>query len=79
RLAEGIQAGLEGNLVDPDSCTEGFCDNGFQHSMSGSRQLELTRAGTLAHFEATLRGRDDAAAFIATTLGSQKDVTVQQK
>ncbi|MFP6663742.1 MAG: hypothetical protein VCC00_06050 [Deltaproteobacteria bacterium] len=79
RLAEGIQAGLDGNLMDPDSCTEGFCDNGFQHSMSGNRQLELTRVGTLAHFQATLRGHADAAAFIATTLGSSEDVEVRQK
>lgn len=78
-VSEALQGDLPGTITDPDACTEGFCDNGFEHSMSGARQFELTMIATLAHFEAELRGDAAARAFLTRSIGAEEDVEISVK
>ena len=73
--------GLSGDVYRADGCDlERFCNNGYVQTMSAQRQLQLVRIATLAHFEANLRGRADAAAFLARALGpNNPDAAVQTK
>ncbi len=73
--------GLSGDVYRPEGCdTDRFCDNGYVQTMSAERQVELVRIATLAHFEATLRGRADAQAFIERRLAvDNSDVEVRRK
>ena len=69
--AELFRAGVDGDVYRADGCnTELFCQHGFVQTMSGDRQVELVRVATLAHFEAHLNGRADAAAFVSGPLGA---------
>ncbi|HSO00034.1 MAG TPA: hypothetical protein VLS89_17190 [Candidatus Nanopelagicales bacterium] len=43
------------------------------------RQIDIAQAATLAHFEATLRGRRDSAVFLTVILDKLPDVEVQVK
>ena len=73
--------GLSGDVYRADGCDlERFCNNGYVQTMSAARQLQLVRIATLAHFEANLRDRADAAAFITQSLGpNNRDAAVQTK
>lgn len=74
-----LTAGAPPGLFDPTPC-EPICGQQFRQTMGATRQIRLTRAATLAHFEATLRGRVDAALFIITSLGrNNPDVAVYVK
>ena len=80
-ITEAIQAGLSGELINDDVCPLTFCENGFEQGMTAGRQTELARIAVLAHFEATLRDRADAAAFIEQVLGAENsdlEVTVKR-
>jgi len=79
-LAEKIEEGAGPGAVDLESCSTGICGEELPQTMSADRQLELTRAAALAHFEATLRGRSGARHWLEQTLGeTNSDVTVQVK
>ena len=73
--------GVPGDVYRRDDCDlERFCNNGYVQTMSADRQLQLVRIATLAHFEANLRGRADAAAFIERSLEvGNADTGVQTK
>jgi predicted dienelactone hydrolase len=78
-LTERLTAGLSGEII-ADGCTESFCENGFAQTMSAERQLHLSTIATLAHFEATLRDRSDAARYLREVLGRDNaDVEVTVK
>jgi hypothetical protein len=79
--AELLTDGLDGDVFRPDGCDlERFCNNGYEQTMSADRQLQIVRVATLAHFEAHLRGRADAAAFIRQSLAQgNADVAVSIK
>jgi hypothetical protein len=79
-LAEKIEEGAGPGAVDLESCGRGICDEELPQTMSADRQLELTRAAALAHFEATLRGHSGARHWLEQTLGeTNPDVMVQVK
>jgi hypothetical protein len=79
-LADKIAEGVGPGAVDLESCGTGICDEELPQTMTADRQLELTRAAALAHFEATLRGRSEARRWLEQTLGeASPDVTVQVK
>lgn len=79
--AELLSRGVAGDVYRIDGCDlERFCNNGYVQTMSAERQLQLVRIAALAHFEANLRGRADAAAFITQSLGANNvDTGVQAK
>jgi predicted dienelactone hydrolase len=75
-LITQLDAGTNGNIADVAGCGP-VCATQYTQTMRGPRQLELTKAATLAHFEAVLRGRADAAAYLTTSLDAQNsDVDV---
>lgn len=76
-----LTEGLDGDVYRIDGCDlERFCKNGYVQTMSAERQLKLVRIATLAHFEATLRGRTDAAAFVSQSLDANNaDTSVLTK
>ncbi|WNG36442.1 hypothetical protein F0U61_24255 [Archangium violaceum] len=78
QFAEDISRGVGPGALDPSTCTP-LCSESFQQTMGASRQLTLARAATLAHFEANLRGRWDAAYFLTTHLDREPDVEVHVK
>jgi dienelactone hydrolase len=71
-------AGVDPGVFDPGSCLP-LCGQRYRQTMGATRQLRLSRAATLAHFEATLRGRVDAALFLSWLLGRNPDVVVHIK
>ncbi len=78
RLAEQLMVGAGPGAVDVLACAAGVCERELPATMSGERQLELTRAAVLAHFEATLRGRREAQRWLERTLAaSNDDVSVE--
>lgn len=74
-LAAQLIDGADGGAVIIPSAEAGVsvCATKYAQTMSGDRQLELTKAGTLAHFEAIIRGRKDAAAYLQTSFDDQND------
>jgi predicted dienelactone hydrolase len=79
-LAADLTNGAGADAVDPAPCGAGVCSEKFVQTMRAARQLELTKIATLAHFEATLRGRRDAARFIEVSLAAgNSDLDVAQK
>lgn len=78
RLAEKLLEGADADVLDdPQLCTT-TCTDIVPQTMSFRRQQALTRAATLAHFEAHLRGRRAAQRWLEETLGTQNsDVTVE--
>jgi len=80
-LAQELTAGTTPDVVDAGGCGDNpVCGELFVQTMRGARQTELQMAATLAHFEAELRGRADAAAFRDRVFGSENaDVEVTLK
>jgi dienelactone hydrolase len=78
RLGESLMEGAAADVVgDPQQCAA-TCTTVVPQTMPSRRQQELTRAATLAHFEANLRGRRAAQRWLEETLGAQNaDVTVE--
>nr|AYM54195.1 hypothetical protein [Sorangium cellulosum] len=77
-LAETISRGAGPDAFDPEGCPE-LCGERLDQTMGATRQLELTNAAILAHFEATLRGREDAAFVVTHELAGEPDVRVEAK
>lgn len=78
RLAEQLMEGATADVIgDPTQC-ESTCRDAMPQSMRLARQQELTRAATLAQFEAHLRSRRAAQRWLDETLGAENsDVTVE--
>jgi len=58
----------------------GVCVESRFQTMHGDREVELAKIATLAHFEAILRGRADAARFLDEVFAAQDpDVEVSVK
>lgn len=66
-FAAAITSGIGPGAINPTGCTP-LCSQQFTQTMGATRQLRLTRAATLAHFEATLKGRLDAKLFLKYVL-----------
>ena len=64
QLTRKLTENASPDVVDPSSCNRGVCEQRFLQTMGGARQLELAGVAALAHFEAVLRGRADAARFL---------------
>lgn len=73
RLAELLAEGVGPGAVDGTSCATGVCTEELPQTMSADRQIEITRAAALAHFDATLRGNRAAARWLEQGLGAQAD------
>lgn len=75
-LATLLQEGVGASGFDGSTCLDA-CTTELTASMPATRQLQITRAAALAHFDAALRGDRDEARWLATELGKQiDDVTV---
>jgi len=72
---EGVTAGVGPDAFDGSICTP-LCSDEFVQTMGATRQLMLTRAATLAHFDAHLKGRSFAAQFLTRYLDREPDVEV---
>lgn len=80
KLAEGLIDGAGPDAVDATACGAGICEEEYPGEMSAARQLELTRAATLAHLEAHLRGRGEAEEWLRTAFAKEApDVEVTSK
>jgi dienelactone hydrolase len=77
-FGEALRQGAWPDAYSPNACPP-TCSQRLVQTMGATRQLQLARAATLAHFEATLRGRQDAAAFLTARLDQLPDVQVQSK
>ncbi|WP_437602011.1 hypothetical protein WMF28_10335 [Sorangium sp. So ce590] len=78
-LEEGITRGVGPGAFDLAGCPE-LCGERLTQTMGATRQLTLTRAATLAHFEARLRGREDAERFLTHEIDEENpDVRVETK
>ena len=76
---EAITRGVGPDAINFAGCPL-LCGERFRQTMGATRQLRLTRAATLAHFEATLRGRWDARLFLSLLLDrNNPDVEVRVK
>lgn len=73
-----LTAGVDPGVFEPSACLP-LCGQRYEQTMGATRQIRLTRAATLAHFEATLRGRTDAAQFLTRILDRYPDVEVRTK
>lgn len=71
-LVDQLTDGADGGAVNSSLSTT-VCATKYPQTMSGERQLELTKAATLAHFEAILRGRKDAAAYLSRSFDADND------
>jgi dienelactone hydrolase len=67
---EALTRGVGPGVIDPTGCTP-LCATRFAQTMGASRQIELSRVATLAHFEAVLKGRPDAGEFLREQLSTQ--------
>lgn len=75
-LGEKLMEGAGPDAVDTTACMS-TCQEHFLQTMPKDRQQELTRAATLAHFEAILRGRRAAQRWLDETLAAENaDVAV---
>lgn len=74
-LSAQLIDGADGGAVIIPSADSGVsvCATKYAQTMTGDRQLELTKAATLAQFEAIIRGRKDAAAYLQTSFDDQND------
>ncbi|HSP79617.1 MAG TPA: hypothetical protein VLQ93_13860 [Myxococcaceae bacterium] len=75
QFVEDLTRGVGPGVLEPEDCPA-LCEQHFTPTMGATRQLRLVRAATLAHFEATLRNRWDAAWFLEERLEEQPDVVV---
>lgn len=71
-LIAALTAGADGGAVNSNLQPD-ICATRYAQTMSGERQLELTKAITLAQFEAVIRGRKDAAAYLDRALDPEND------
>lgn len=71
-LADELNAGTDGGIGDISGCGN-VCAESFTQTMHAARQLELQKAATLAQFESVLRGKKDAAAYLATAFDALND------
>lgn len=79
-LAAQLEEGAGPGAVNLEGCAGGICEGELPQTMSAVRQLELTRAALLAHFEATLRGSAAAARWLSQTFGeTEPDVSVETR
>lgn len=67
RLFDLLQEGVGPAAIDGRTCPLS-CLEELPQTMRAARQLEITRAAALAHFDAHLRARSDAARWLATSL-----------
>ena len=75
-LSTLLQEGVGPSGFDGSTCLDA-CVEEFPASMSAARQLQITRAAALAHFDAELRGDHAAARWLADDLAAQvAEVTV---
>jgi hypothetical protein len=78
-LIADLSTGAGPEAVDLANCGE-ICAESFVQTMRAARQIELTKIAMLAHFEAVLRGRADAARFVADAFAAgDPDVEVDVK
>ena len=78
-LSTLLQEGVGPSGFDGSTCLDA-CVEEFPASMSAARQLQVTRAAALAHFEAELRGDRAAARWLAQELAAQAtDVSVSAR
>lgn len=77
-LKAAITNGVGPDAYDPMGCGP-LCGQVLTQTMGATRQLKLTRAATLAQFEAVLRGNPIALAFLTGGLDPQPDVEVSFK
>jgi dienelactone hydrolase len=76
-LASKLEEGAGPGAVHAAGCTEGVCQEELPQTMSAERQVEITRAAALAHFEAVLRGRRDAQRWLEEQLAeTNSDLTI---
>jgi len=73
RLSELLAEGAGPGAVDGTSCATGVCTEELPQTMSADRQIEITRAAALAHFDAELRGDRAAARWLEKDLATQAD------
>ena len=78
QLYAAITQGVGPAAFDPTGCGP-LCGQVFTQTMGATRQLKLTRAATLAQFEAVLRGNLFALGFLTAGLDPQPDVEVSFK
>ena len=74
-LAQDIAEGVGPDAFAGAACTP-LCSQELVQTMGATRQLQLTRAATLAHFDAHLRGRATEAQFLTKYLDRNPDVEV---
>ncbi|WP_437309474.1 alpha/beta hydrolase family protein [Sorangium sp. So ce388] len=78
-LAAGIINGVGPGAFDPTGCTP-LCSQRYTQTMGATRQLKLARAATLAHLEASLKGREAVNRRLLRELAEEaQDVQVQTK
>jgi dienelactone hydrolase len=76
-LSQLLEEGAGPGAVDGSTCTVGVCDEVLPQTMTAERQLEITRAVALAHFDAVLRGDRAAGRWLERDLATQaSDVSV---
>ena len=79
-LVADLSPGAGPMAVDLANCGPGICAESFVQTMHATRQIELTKIAMLAHFEAVLRGRADAARFVSESFAAgDPDVEVTVK
>lgn len=78
QLKAAITAGVGPDAYDSMGCGP-LCGQVLTQTMGATRQLKLTRAATLAQFEAVLRGSPIALAFLTAGLDPQPDVEMSFK
>lgn len=75
-LSTLLQEGVGPSAFDATTCLSS-CTELLPATLASTRQLQITRAAALAHFDAALRGDRAKARWLATELGTQTDeVTV---
>jgi len=71
-LSTLLQEGVGPSAFDGSTCLEP-CREELPASMTSARQVQLTRAAALAHFDAELRGDRAKARWLASGLATQAD------
>ncbi|AUX32556.1 uncharacterized protein SOCE836_046970 [Sorangium cellulosum] len=80
QLFEDLTRGVGPGAVDPGGCDEfPFCGTRFTQTMEAARQLTIARAVTLAHFDATLKGRLLRVGLVVPALEAAPDVVLKIK
>jgi predicted dienelactone hydrolase len=69
---DALNAGTDAGIANLSACGA-VCPTKYVQTMSSTRQIELTKAAALAHFEAVLRGKNDNAAYLATSFDADND------